>query len=482
MKKKALVSAVLAATIMGTASVSLAAENMFSDVPLDHWAYDAVAKLAEDGIIEGYGDTGFGGDKAITRYEMAQLVAKAQANMENARSVDKAAIEKLQKEFDSELKGEVQDLRKDVDELKGRMGWYGDARVRYYLNKKMNGVSGSGGGRTSQFEERVRLGFWSQIDDNLTVDGRLKLENTVDEDDGWGQARQNLNQYASGDSSRRNQGKFGVDRISLVWNKDNTKYRIGRNEVSLGQGLLWWENPIDGVDVEHKFNDKVTAKVGYGDTAAGGWYNSNLWTVYGDVKVQTSPATTVTLSALHNTTNLHRVDVNNGGNAWYQKIPVNGYKMNQIALGVNTQLTPKWNLIVEGVTNNVDKMQGDTHDINKNGFWTRLTYGNLVWDKANTWHVYGEYFALGNASMDSVGWGHRMNIQGGNASFANWDSNADKDTWGAGTRGFGIGIGYQLARNTNLELTYYMLKPYDKAAAGFDKYQNVGCAALSYSF
>ena len=75
-----------------------------------------------------------------------------------------------------------------------------------------------------------------------------------------------------------------------------------------------------------------------------------------------------------------------------------------------------------------------------------------------------------------------MNIQGGNASFGNWDSEADKDTWGAGTRGFGIGIGYQLARNTNLELTYYMLKPYDKAAAGFDKYQNVGCAALSYSF
>ena len=183
MKKKTLVSAVLAATIMGTTSVSLAAENMFSDVPLDHWAYDAIAKLAEDGIIEGYGDTGFGGDKAITRYEMAQLVAKAQANQENARAVDKAAIEKLQQEFDSELKGEVQNLRKDVDDLKGRMGWYGDARVRYYLNKKMNGTSDNAGGRRTQFQERVRLGFWFQIDDNLTVDGRLKLENTVDEDD-----------------------------------------------------------------------------------------------------------------------------------------------------------------------------------------------------------------------------------------------------------------------------------------------------------
>lgn len=476
MKKKTLVSAVLAATIMGTTSVSLAAENMFSDVPLDHWAYDAIAKLAEDGIIEGYGDTGFGGDKAITRYEMAQLVAKAQANQENARAVDKAAIEKLQQEFDSELKGEVQNLRKDVDELKGRMGWYGDARVRYYLNKKMEGHDKDAGGRRTQFEERVRLGFWSQIDDNLTVDGRLKLENTIDEDDGWGQARQNFNQYPTADSTYRNQGKFGIDRMSLVWNKDNTKYRIGRNEVSLGQGLLWWENPIDGVEVEHKFNDKVTAKVGYGDTAAGGWYKSNLWTVYGDVKVQTSPATAITLSALHNTTNLQKT-----GDAWngaantqgYWWEGQSGYKMNQIALGINTQLAPKWNLIVEGVTNNVDKMENDTHGINKHGLWTRVTYGNLVWNQAKTWHVYGEYFALGNASMDSIGWGHHLNIQGGNAG---------QDSWGAGTRGWGIGVGYQLARNTNLELTYYMLKPYDKAAAGFDNYQNVGCAALSYSF
>ena len=511
MKKKTLVSAVLAATIMGTTSVSLAAENMFSDVPLDHWAYDAIAKLAEDGIIEGYGDTGFGGDKAITRYEMAQLVAKAQANQENARAVDKAAIEKLQQEFDSELKGEVQDLKKDVADLKSRMSWYGDARVRYLFNKKMNGHDNDNGGRRTQFEERVRLGFWAQIDDNLSVDGRMKLENTVDEDDGWGQARQNFNQYNTADSVYRDQGKFGIDRLSLTWDKGDTKYRIGRNETSLGQGLLWWENPIDGVEVEHKFGDKVTAKVGYGDTAAGGWYQSNLWTLYGDVKVQTSPATSITLAALHNTTNLSYYGSQNTESTIYRPsdgshigsvwIDSNGdgvdeeykvwgnedgvgvlptetyswqdsnYKMNQIALGFNTQLAPKWNWTVEGVTNNVAGMNGEA--VNKHGVWSRLKYGNLEWGKANTWHVYGEYFALGNASMDTIGWGHHLNIQGGNAS---------PTSWGDGARGWGIGVGYQLARNTNLELTYYMLKPYDKEAATFDKYQNVGYAALSYSF
>ena len=467
MKKKTLVSAVLAATIMGTTSVSLAAENMFSDVPLDHWAYDAIAKLAEDGIIEGYGDTGFGGDKAITRYEMAQLVAKAQANQENARAVDKAAIEKLQQEFDSELKGEVQDLKKDVADLKSRMGWYGDARVRFFTNK-FQGLTDNytwRNGKGTTFEQRVRLGFWANPDENLSVDGRLKLENTIGKNDGWGGDRQN-----NWNGTLNNQGKFGIDKMTLTWKKGDTQYRIGRNEVNLGQGLLYWENPIDGVEVQHQFGDKVTAKIGYGDTSVATWADSTVWTVYGDVSVKTSPATTFTLAALHNTTDYQTANIVAWDGAPLKPTYADSnFKMNQFAIGVNTQLAPKWNLIAEGVTNNVSSQNGE--DTNKNGLWTRVTYGNLVWDKANTWHVYGEYFALGNAAVDSKGWPHHLNIAGGNAGY---------DSWGNGTRGWGVGVGYQLARNTNLELTYYMLKPYNKTT--FDNYNNVGYAALTYSF
>lgn len=331
MKKKTLVSAVLAATIMGTASVTMAAENMFSDVPLDHWAYDAVNKLAEDGIIDGYGDTNFGGDKPITRYEMAQLVEKAMQNQENARAVDKAAIEKLQKEFDSELKGEVQSLRKDVDDLKGRMGWYGDARVRYFTNKnqKLTDNYAWRNGKGATFEQRLRLGFWANPAENLTVDGRLKVENTTGKTDGWGGDRQNNWLGTQG-----NQSKAGVDKMSLVWNRGNTQYRIGRNEVSLGQGLLYWENPIDGVEVQQKFGDKVTAKIGYGDTSAATWADSTVWTLYGDVKVQTSPATSITLAALHNTTDYQSATSNFTGSSGTGSMSYtdSNYKMNQMGL------------------------------------------------------------------------------------------------------------------------------------------------------
>ncbi len=490
MKKKILVSAVLAATIMGTASVTMAAENMFSDVPLDHWAYDAVAKLAEDGIIEGYGDTNFGGDKPITRYEMAQLVEKAMQNQENARSVDKAAIEKLQKEFDSELRGEVQDLRKDVNELKNRMGWYGDARVRYFTNKDQtltDGYENNRQGKGSTFEQRLRLGFWANPAEHLRVDGRLKVENTTGKNDGWGNDRKN--DYGNG--TKENQNKLGIDKMSLIWENAGTQVRVGRNETSIGQGLIYWENPIDGIDVTHNFGDKVTATIGYGDTSAATWADSTVWSAYGNVKVQASPATSITLGALHNTTDYktygslgsYRIWVNgyegldgkwnsDGGNLY---IPAgNGYtdskyKMNQVSLGFNSQLAPKWNLIGEYVHNNVSSQRGE--DVNKNGFWTRLTYGNLKWDTANTWKVFAEYFSLGNASLDSKGWPHRLNIAGGNADYSNY---------GNGTKGFGLAVDYQLAKNTNLELAFYKLKPYNKTT--FDNYNNVGYAALSYSF
>ena len=92
--KKTLVSALTAALVVGAASTTFAAANPFSDVPADHWAYDAVTQLAADGVVTGYGDGKFNGDKNITRYEMAQMVAKAMTKT-NVNGTDKALIDKL---------------------------------------------------------------------------------------------------------------------------------------------------------------------------------------------------------------------------------------------------------------------------------------------------------------------------------------------------------------------------------------------------
>ena len=115
-------------------SMTAAAANPFSDVPTDHWAYDAIAKLAADGIVDGYGDTTFKGSHAITRYEMAQMIARAMAK-KNVNASDKATIDKLSAEFADELNNlgvRIGKLERNADNVK----WSG-----VFCNKAMKGLT-----------------------------------------------------------------------------------------------------------------------------------------------------------------------------------------------------------------------------------------------------------------------------------------------------------------------------------------------------
>ena len=102
--KKLLVALALASLVSITGTTFAASANPFGDVPAKHWAYDAVHKLQQDGLIDGDGKGNFQGDRAVTRYEMAQMVARAVWNTEKASKEDKALIDKLTAEFSSELK------------------------------------------------------------------------------------------------------------------------------------------------------------------------------------------------------------------------------------------------------------------------------------------------------------------------------------------------------------------------------------------
>ena len=106
-------SLVLAMAMALGITASAYAANPFSDVPAGHWAYDAVNKLAAEGVVDGYPDGTYGGDKLMTRYEMAQIVAKAMAKGAN---VDKLAAE-FADELDS-LGVRVANLEKKADNVK----------------------------------------------------------------------------------------------------------------------------------------------------------------------------------------------------------------------------------------------------------------------------------------------------------------------------------------------------------------------------
>ena len=136
--KKYICGALLSAALLGSCSANAAAAaNPFSDVPADHWAYDAVAQLADDGVIEGYGDGTYRGENSITRYEMAQMVAKGMARMESADARDKALLDRLAAEFADELGNlgvRVDNLEQRIDNVK----WEGEMRYVHLTHRDEN--------------------------------------------------------------------------------------------------------------------------------------------------------------------------------------------------------------------------------------------------------------------------------------------------------------------------------------------------------
>lgn len=118
---------------------------LFPDLPAEHWARDAVATLASKGLVEGYPDGTFKGDRAMTRWEVAVVVARALARMESEGSTfasrsDLEALRPLVNALRDELEAmgvrvdaledNVSRLDKRVTELE-RISFYGysDTRV-----------------------------------------------------------------------------------------------------------------------------------------------------------------------------------------------------------------------------------------------------------------------------------------------------------------------------------------------------------------
>ena len=81
--KKIFFTQVLLALLLSMNTPAFSAANPFSDVPAGHWAYNAVTKLASDGINQGYGDGTFRGDRSVNRYEVATMIARVLAIKSN---------------------------------------------------------------------------------------------------------------------------------------------------------------------------------------------------------------------------------------------------------------------------------------------------------------------------------------------------------------------------------------------------------------
>jgi len=241
MKTKVL--AALAATMAVGATCAFAA-NPFVDVPSDSWAYKSVVELADAGIIQGVDGQYFQGNRNITRYEAAEMVAKAMAHMDKASVEQRALINKLADEYADELNN----LGVRVSALENRVGnvkLTGDARIRYRYQdgSKENDKS---------WDYRVRVRANAQVNDRTKVTYGISSDNKNFAD----------NAQASDED---NDIYTDIAKVDYNFGGNNWNLSVGRTDAYvLGNAYGYnYGDVFDRAELKYQ-NDKFAATAGYG--------------------------------------------------------------------------------------------------------------------------------------------------------------------------------------------------------------------------
>ncbi len=228
----------LAAVAALTAGVSAYAANPFSDVSTDDWAYQAVSDLSDQGVVEGYPDGTFKGERNMTRYELAQIIARLMAKEDQLNAEQQATLDKLAGEYADELANlgvRVSNLEKKV----GNIAWSGNARMRYQDK----------GDNVTKYDGRIRINVKGQVNDDTTVNGRLLA-----------------NMNFKGSAADTSNGSVVMDRL-YVNHKfgDITSATLGRYEVDAGGYNSWLVSAtFQGAEADFNISKDVTLGVGYG--------------------------------------------------------------------------------------------------------------------------------------------------------------------------------------------------------------------------
>ena len=386
-------AAIFAATAVLGVTTAFAA-NPCSDVTPDSWAYQAVSQLANAGIVNGYPDGTFKGQNNITRYEMAQMVAKAMANQDRANAEQQAMINRLADEFSNELNN----LGVRVARLEDRVGNVkvtGDARLRYRDAEHAN----------SKFDARARLQFNAKVNDRTDAVVRVASKNFE-----LGDATNGSNVGVSVDRAYVNH-KFG-ERVSV---------KAGRFNQVLGGGLAF-DGTFDGAQF-NAGNDKVNLQAAYG------------YMVSGDRSLADG-ATTATLTKDANVTNTiinlnGKVGKHTMVGGFYDRVnqdTSSGYK-NIYGFNANANFDKVW---VGG------EWLKDSH-VDESQAWTAgVGFGNYDIKKQGTWGVKGQYFdQKANAPIVDTTWNHGYN-----------------DTYTKNAKGWMATVDYALQNNVGLSAYY----------------------------
>ena len=387
-------SLVLAMAMALGVTASAYAANPFSDVPAGHWAYDSINKLAAAGVIEGYGDTTFGGDKLMTRYEMAQIVAKAMAKGAN--------VDKLAAEFADELDTlgvRVAALEKKADNVKIT----GTIKASYasYDGDKL------GEGNTTNHQGRLRSDLWvkGDINDDWTYSAMFRNQ-----------------QFFTNDKGNAGEEDVAFQRAYVNGRVGGLAVQAGRyNKTDITGGNIH-DNRMDGVQVSYGKDVKLTA--GYGkatgvDVVAG----ENKDVAYAELGAKLGAVDA--FAGYYKFDNLLKAADDDA--IW--------------TVGLGFDLAKDLKLTGTYLRSDVDAVTVDNvkyNDVDKDGYVVAMAYKGAKAAKAGSWGLNASYYDQGAGTVVA----HTM----------------DGIYFDEGFKGYSVGANYALAKNIVAGVTYYDLE------------------------
>lgn len=391
----------LAMTIAMGITASAYAANPFSDVPAGHWAYDAVNKLAAEGVVEGYPDGTYGGDRLMTRYEMAQIVAKAMAKGANA--------DRLAAEFAGELDSlgvRVANLEKKTDNVRIT------GQIRYEYGDR-NGDMQKTKGKVAQHRLRSRIFVNGNINEDWSYTGRFENNQSL--------------KNSSGDDTVRLNQAYVNGRLGGV------KLIAGKGDHYTGSGFVY-DDTAEFIRATYGKDVQVSAYVGKPVTTASDYGYEKMWG--GEVSGKIGR---LTLAAGYDEFKDSKgsADAYSGGYVPAKKGDDNGiwnvsakYKFDDFTLGVTY------------LHSDVDVYNSPYNDVDTDGYVISANYKGADKNKPGSWGLFANYYDQGAGTfvahtMYPGDWGYYMD---------------------EGFKGYMVGGGVTLAKNMVYQLHYYDLE------------------------
>ena len=404
-------SLVLAMAMALGVTASAYAASPFSDVPAGHWAYDSISKLAAAGVIDGYGDGTFGGDRLLTRYEMAQITAKAMAKGAN--------VDKLAAEFADELDNlgvRVANLEKKADNVKisGQIRYeYGHRSGDFVHPYNYNGVAKAAKDSVAKHRLRSRLYISGRINEDWSYTGRL--ENNQDLSNNAGDEKTYFNQAWV-------DGKLG-----------GLKVVAGKTDLTLANGNIY-DDTAEYIGLSYGKDVKVNAYYGKPITTE---YNYNYDEILG-ISLS-GKAGKLSLSAGYDVFK-NSLGVSSATTCYTKEDEDNAiWNINaSYAFDKNVKLNATY------LSSNLD--QGDIattfNDVDTDGYVIGLAYKGANRNKVGSWGAWATYYDQGVGTVVA----HTMKT-------GDWDLFATE-----GYKGYDLGANYTLAKNMVYNIDYYELE------------------------